>query len=76
MNCIVCGTEIPAKRIEILPNTKTCVNHSTAERFAANVVQHGNIEDDGYQDVEVIRNPKAAKELAEYHKQLGSYGRG
>lgn len=76
MNCTVCGIEIPAKRLEILPNTKTCVNHSTAERFAVNVVQHGDFEDDCFQEVEVIRNPRAAQELDNYRKQLGSYGRG
>ena len=29
MNCIKCKNEIPPKRVEILPNTKTCVNCST-----------------------------------------------
>ncbi len=33
MKCIVCGTDIPPKRIEILgPSTNTCVNHSTANK--------------------------------------------
>jgi hypothetical protein len=29
MNCVKCKGEIPPKRIEVLPNTKTCVNCST-----------------------------------------------
>jgi hypothetical protein len=30
MKCIKCKNEIPPKRLEILPGTKTCVNCSTA----------------------------------------------
>lgn len=26
--CSVCGTEIPAERLEILPDTETCTAHS------------------------------------------------
>ena len=29
MDCIKCGKEIPPKRLEIIPETKTCVNCST-----------------------------------------------
>jgi len=29
MDCIKCGNEIPPKRLEIMPQTKTCVNYST-----------------------------------------------
>lgn len=29
MDCIKCGKEIPSKRLEIIPGTKTCVNCST-----------------------------------------------
>lgn len=34
MKCIKCGAEIPAKRLEIIPGCKTCVNCSdtTAKR--------------------------------------------
>ena len=28
MNCVICKNEIPPKRLEVLPNTKTCVNCS------------------------------------------------
>lgn len=72
-HCKVCGIEIPAKRVEILPHTTTCVNHSTAEKFGLNIVQVGNLEDDGYQEVEVVRNPEALRELENYKKQQGSY---
>jgi len=39
--CSVCGEEINPKRIEILPNTQTCVQHSTVEKKAAVTVQMG-----------------------------------
>ncbi len=29
MDCVKCGNEIPPKRLEIIPGTKTCVNCST-----------------------------------------------
>lgn len=29
-HCKVCGIVIPEKRLEILPGTATCVNHSSA----------------------------------------------
>lgn len=34
MKCVVCEAEIPAKRVEILPNAKTCVNCSSTARVA------------------------------------------
>lgn len=33
MDCVKCGNEIPKKRIEILPNVKTCVNCSTTDKL-------------------------------------------
>ncbi len=46
MNCIVCGKEIPPKRIEILgPGTNTCVNHSTAGKKVGVPITHGTGED-------------------------------
>ena len=39
--CRVCNEEIPPKRIEILPHTQTCVNHSTVEKKVAVTVQMG-----------------------------------
>ena len=38
MNCMVCGTQIPEGRLKALPGAKTCVQHSTATKFAANIV--------------------------------------
>lgn len=71
--CIACGAEIPAARLKAVPGTRTCVQHSTAERFSVNIVQHGDLEDDGYQEFEIIRSPEAVKKLNEYKSQLGTY---
>lgn len=41
MNCIKCQSEIPAQRIKILPNTKTCTNCSDEEAVGAvDIVYH------------------------------------
>ena len=71
--CIKCGEEIPAARLKALPGTRTCTTHSTAERFAVNIVQHGDLEDDGYQEFEIIRDPEVFNRLNEYKNQLGTY---
>jgi adenine-specific DNA methylase len=39
--CITCGEDIHPKRLEILPNTQTCTQHSTVEKKAAVTVQMG-----------------------------------
>jgi hypothetical protein len=31
--CRVCGTKIPKARLEALPNTETCVKHSTVKPY-------------------------------------------
>ena len=38
MNCKKCGKEIPQERLEILPNTTTCVACSTVKRVKGNMV--------------------------------------
>ncbi len=37
-NCTVCGSQIPEGRLKAVPNAVTCVEHSNATRFAANIV--------------------------------------
>ena len=44
--CIGCGEQINPKRLEILPNTKTCVNCSTTGPKKGITVMHGNVEKD------------------------------
>ena len=41
MNCIKCKSKIPAQRIKILPNTKTCTNCSNEEAVGAvDIIYH------------------------------------
>ena len=42
MKCVKCEVEIPSKRLEILPNTKTCVKCSTTGVYSARIVQLGD----------------------------------
>jgi len=59
---------------EALPGAKTCVQHSTATRFAANIVSYGNAEaGDLVSEIEVVRDARAVEKLSHYSKQLGSY---
>ena len=44
--CIGCGEQIHPKRVEILPNTKTCVECSTTGAKRGIPVLHGNVEKD------------------------------
>lgn len=45
-HCIGCGEQIHPKRIEIIPNTKTCVSCSTTGAKRGVPVLHGNVEKD------------------------------
>jgi len=45
-HCIDCGELIHPKRIEIIPNTKTCVSCSTTGAKRGVPVLHGNVEKD------------------------------
>ncbi len=40
-NCIKCGEAIPEGRLKILPNTQTCVKHSSAEKKVGMPVTYG-----------------------------------
>ena len=71
--CKVCGSQIPKGRLKALPNTLTCVEHSTTSPFSLNIIQHGELEDDGYQEFEIVRDPKVAAELEHYKQQIGKY---
>jgi hypothetical protein len=72
-HCKVCGTEIPAGRLKVLPHATTCTEHSTTSKFVSNVIQHGELEADGFQEIEIIRDPKLAEALNSYKQQQGKY---
>lgn len=72
-NCSVCGSQIPEGRLKAVPTAKTCVEHSTTTPFGLNIVQHGTLEADGYQEFEVVRDPRVLEELNHYRNQIGKY---
>ena len=43
--CVECGNEIDPRRLKILPNTQTCVEHSQIEKKEALNVKLGEGED-------------------------------
>lgn len=58
-NCKKCGVIIPPKRIEILPNTITCVNCSSTKPVLGVNVQRGTGEDTW---IETIIIPETTRE--------------
>lgn len=70
--CIGCGEQIHPKRVEILPNTKTCVACSTTGAKRGIPVLHGNIEkDDTWVDMVFLE----ADEYDNYMEQEGKLKR-
>jgi len=57
-NCCKCGNQIPPKRLQILPNTKTCVQCSSAERVACVTVVSGKTE---YSEIQIVDQETAKK---------------
>jgi len=53
VECISCGTEIHPKRLEILPNTKHCVQCSDTGRKRGVTIQRGE-GDHSYTDVVIM----------------------
>ena len=68
VECIKCGKEIPPKRIEILPNTKTCVNCSTTGAYVGRPVQLGH-GDHTCTELEIM-TPEQAKSLSDKEGEL------
>ena len=68
MKCVVCGEEIHPKRLEILPGTRTCVKHSTTERYKCITIQYGE-GDHTYDDI-VILKEEDAWNLEQSERQL------
>lgn len=66
--CVVCKVEIPEARIKALPQTRTCVEHSTATPYGMRTVSYGTTADDAQQEFEIIRDAELARRLDEYSK--------
>lgn len=69
-NCDICGEEIPVKRLEILPNTKTCVNCSQTGRKGGITLQLGE-GDHTYNEI-VILEPEDITQYNKVKKELES----
>ena len=61
MKCIKCNEDIPPKRLEIIPNVKTCVNCSTTGAYVGRPVQLGS-GDHTCTELETM-TPEQAKEI-------------
>jgi len=59
--CKFCGEEIHPLRLEILPNTVTCVKCSKEKPKAGRIVTHGTGEEI-YTEVEIITREQAEKD--------------
>jgi len=70
--CVVCEVEIDPRRINILPNTQTCTQHSTVEKKAAVTVQMGEGDHTWIETYAVDREDFRKLEEAEksFRKQL------
>jgi hypothetical protein len=72
--CKVCNQIIPEGRLKAIPGVQTCVQHSTTSRYTVNVVSYGDPEKGELsQEFEVVRDPKAQRNLELYKKQMGTY---
>tara|TARA_R110000868_G_scaffold82514_1_gene232956 strand:- start:186 stop:413 length:228 start_codon:yes stop_codon:yes gene_type:complete len=67
--CIECGTQIPEGRVKILPNTRTCVEHSTTDAYAARRTYSGTSADDGESGIYIYKDPKEAAAMDRLEKQ-------
>lgn len=63
MLCTHCGIEIPAARLEALPETKTCVEHSSVQPYKA--IISGTTKNKQF-DVQVV---KADDPSLDYHEE-------
>ena len=72
MECTVCGAEIPLKRIEILPHTKTCVNCSSTARVHGHPIISGKT---CYSELQIV-SAEMANELALKQDRKGSIATG
>ena len=66
--CIKCDENIPPKRLEILPGTKTCVNCSTTGAYVGRPIQLGKGEDT-YIELDIM-TPEQAQALKDKEEEL------
>ena len=66
--CVVCDTMIPEGRVKALPNTRTCVEHSTATPYGMRTVAYGTNADNAQQEFEIIHDAELVRKIEEYSK--------
>lgn len=68
MNCIKCQEKIPPQRLEIIPETKTCVNcSSTSKWYVRNIISGKTT----YCETEVIKDAESARTIAAMDRRTG-----
>lgn len=72
MKCVVCDCEIPAKRLEILPHAKTCVNCSSTARVAGFPLITSKT---SYSELQIV-SQEVAQDLYEKQDRKGSIATG
>ena len=68
MNCIKCTEKIHPKRLEILPDTKTCVSCSDTSRWYVRNIISGKTE---YAETEIIKDVEAASTIRKMDQRVG-----
>ena len=66
--CIKCNIEINPLRLKALPETKTCVNCSSTERWYVRNIISGKTT---YSEAEIIKDPAMAKKLRKMDRRSG-----
>jgi hypothetical protein len=70
--CVGCGEQIPPKRVEILPHTKTCVKCSETGRKRGLSVQVGE-GDHSYTDVVILEEKQFINYIVTENKMRKKY---
>ena len=66
--CVKCNSEINPLRLKALPQTKTCVNCSSTQRWYVRNIISGKTE---YSEAEIIKDPVLAESIKNMDKRLG-----
>ena len=65
--CVKCNSEINPLRLKAIPQTKTCVNCSSTQRWYVRNIISGKTE---YSEAEIIKDPVLAESIKNMDKRL------
>ena len=65
---VKCNSEINPLRLKAIPQTKTCVNCSSTQRWYVRNIISGKTE---YSEAEIIKDPVLAESIKNMDKRLG-----